>query len=74
MKRDNLLIMEKITLKLCCLRILAMEKLEFGKKGDLILLLLLYVITLKLCCLRILAMEKLEFGKKGNMILMLGLE
>ena len=39
MERVSLLIGEKITLKLCFLRILAMEKLGFGKKGNVILIL-----------------------------------
>ena len=39
LKRESLLVGEKITLKLCYLRILAMEKLEFGKTGNMILVL-----------------------------------
>ena len=33
MEKESLLIGEKITLKLCCVSILAVEKLVFGKKG-----------------------------------------
>ena len=39
MERECLLVGEKITLKLCSLRILAIEKLEFGKKRNMILIL-----------------------------------
>ena len=39
LERESLLVGEKITLKLWCLRILAIEKLEFGKKGNMILIL-----------------------------------
>ena len=38
LERESLLIGEKITYKLCCFRILAMEKLEFGKKDVMILI------------------------------------
>ena len=41
LERESLLVGEKITLKLWCLRILAIEKLEFGKKGNMTLILVL---------------------------------
>ena len=36
-ERECLNVKEKTTLKLCCLRILAMEKQHFGKLGNMIL-------------------------------------
>ena len=39
LERENFLIGKTITLKLYCLRILAMKNLEFGEKANMILIL-----------------------------------